>query len=96
MRLGDLELDLAGRRLTRDGEEIRLTPTEFELLATLAGNPARAFSRDELLDRVWDWRGGAGSTRTVDSHDAGLRRKAGAGVVRTVQGHGYALGTGPA
>jgi DNA-binding response OmpR family regulator len=89
--VGALTLDLEGRRLLRGQDEVRLTPTEFELLATLASRPERAFSRDELLDRVWDWRAG-GSTRTVDSHVAGLRRKAGRGVVRTVPGHGYALG----
>ena len=91
--LGALTLDLEGRRLLRDEEEVRLTPTEFDLLAVLASRPERAFSRDELLDRVWDWRSG-GSTRTVDSHVAGLRRKAGATLVRTVPGHGYALGDG--
>jgi DNA-binding response OmpR family regulator len=91
--IGALTLDLEGRRLLRDGYEVRLTPTEFDLLATLAGRPERAFTRDELLDRVWDWRAG-GSTRTVDSHVAGLRRKVGAEIVRTVQGHGYALGSG--
>jgi DNA-binding response OmpR family regulator len=53
----------------------------------------RAFSRDELLDQVWDWRAG-GSTRTVDSHVAGLRRMAGPRIVRTAPGHGYALGDG--
>ena len=89
--LGVLTLDMDGRRVLRDGDEVRLTPTEFDLLATLAGRPERAFSRDELLREVWDWRAG-GSTRTVDSHVAGLRRKIGPGVVRTVQGHGYALG----
>jgi DNA-binding response OmpR family regulator len=91
--VGRLTVDLEGRRLLRDGDEVRLTPTEFDLLAELASRPERAFSRDELLDRVWDWRAG-GSTRTVDSHVAGLRRKAGAGAVRTVPGHGYALGDG--
>ncbi len=91
VQLGPYLLDLEGRRLLRDGTPIALTPTEFELLATLAGRPARAFSRDELLAEVWEWRAG-GSTRTVDSHVAALRRKLGAGVVRTVTGHGYALG----
>ncbi|MDX6690818.1 MAG: hypothetical protein QOG15_2275 [Solirubrobacteraceae bacterium] len=90
--LGALTLDLEGRRLMRGDDDVRLTPTEFDLLATLAGRPERAFSRDELLDKVWDWRS-AGATRTVDSHIAGLRRKVGAGIVRTVQGHGYALGS---
>jgi DNA-binding response OmpR family regulator len=87
-----LVVDLEGRRLLRDAQEIALTPTEFDLLATLAARPERAFSRDELLEAVWGWRAG-GATRTVDSHVAGLRRKVHAGIVRTVQGHGYALGS---
>jgi DNA-binding response OmpR family regulator len=92
--LGDaLVVDLEGRRLLRGGDgEIALTPTEFELLATLAARPERAFSREELLESVWGWRSG-GATRTVDSHVAGLRRKVSAGIVRTVQGYGYALGS---
>ncbi len=89
-----LVVDLEGRRLLREGGgEIALTPTEFDLLATLAGRPERAFSRDELLETVWGWRSGSAATRTVDSHVAGLRRKVSAGIVRTVQGFGYALGS---
>jgi DNA-binding response OmpR family regulator len=89
-----LVVDLEGRRLLRaGGAEIALTPTEFDLLATLAARPERAFSRDELLETVWGWRSGSAATRTVDSHVAGLRRKVSAGIVRTVQGFGYALGS---
>jgi DNA-binding response OmpR family regulator len=89
-----LVVDLEGRRLLREGgDEIALTPTEFDLLATLAARPERAFSRDELLETVWGWRSGSAATRTVDSHVAGLRRKVSAGIVRTVQGFGYALGS---
>jgi DNA-binding response OmpR family regulator len=87
-----LTVDLEGRRLLRGDAEVPLTPTEFDLLATLAARPERAFSREELLDTVWGWRSG-GATRTVDSHVAGLRRKVSGGIVRTVQGHGYALGS---
>jgi DNA-binding response OmpR family regulator len=94
LRLGTVTLDLDGRRVLRGEEELHLTPTEFDLLATLARRPGRAFSREELLAEVWDWRDADGSTRTVDSHVAGLRRKVGAGIVRTVQRHGYALGEG--
>jgi DNA-binding response OmpR family regulator len=92
---GSLVVDLEGRRLLRSGGggEIALTPTEFDLLATLAARPERAFSRDELLETVWGWRSGGAATRTVDSHVAGLRRKVSAGIVRTVQGFGYALGS---
>jgi DNA-binding response OmpR family regulator len=89
-----LVVDLEGRRLLREGGgKIALTPTEFDLLATLAARPERAFSRDELLETVWGWRSGSAATRTVDSHVAGLRRKVSAGIVRTVQGFGYALGS---
>ena len=88
---GPLRIDAAARRVFRDGEEVKLTPTEFDLLAVLAARPGVALSREQLLADVWDWRAG-GSTRTVDSHVAALRRKLGAEVVRTVQGHGYALG----
>jgi DNA-binding response OmpR family regulator len=89
--LGELVLDLEGRRLLRGDVEVALTPTELDLLAALAERPGRAFTRDELLAEVWEWRAG-GSTRTVDSHVAALRRKVGRQVVRTVKGHGYALG----
>ncbi|WP_205698574.1 response regulator transcription factor [Conexibacter sp. SYSU D00693] len=91
LALGELVLDLEGRRVLRAGTEVALTPTELDLLAALAGRPGKAWSREELLAAVWDWRAG-GSTRTVDSHVASLRRKLGAGAVRTVKGHGYALG----
>jgi DNA-binding response OmpR family regulator len=89
---GAFVLDVEARRVVgADGAEVRLTPTELDLLAALAARPGRAFSRRELLAEVWDWRSG-GSTRTVDSHVAALRRKLGAPIVRTVHGHGYALG----
>jgi DNA-binding response OmpR family regulator len=89
---GAFVLDLEARRVrAADGAEVRLTPTELDLLAALAARPGRAFSRRELLAEVWDWRAD-GSTRTVDSHVAALRRKLGAAIVRTVHGHGYALG----
>jgi DNA-binding response OmpR family regulator len=91
VRVGDCDVDLEGHRVRRGSEDVHLTPTEFDLLALLCRRPGKAFSRDELLAEVWDWRTG-GTTRTVDTHVAALRRKLGADVVRTVQGHGYALG----
>src|SRR4051794_11935134 len=50
---GSFTLDVEGRRIFRGQDEVRLTPTEFELLVTLATRPERAFSREELLDMVW-------------------------------------------
>jgi DNA-binding response OmpR family regulator len=88
--LGALRVDPAARRVTIAGEERHLTPTEFDLLKTLARRPGVVFTREQLLAEVWGWRDGSGQ-RTVDSHIRGLRRKLGSGLVRTVHGIGYAL-----
>ena len=90
MRLGDLEINLAERRVVRAGVEARLTPTEFDLLVHLAGKPRTVLPRERLLADVWGWADASG-TRTVDSHIKGLRRKLGADLIRTVHGVGYAL-----
>jgi DNA-binding response OmpR family regulator len=89
-RLGALQLDPAARRVHVDGAEKHLTPTEFDLLTTLAARPGAVFTREQLLAEVWGWRDGSGQ-RTVDSHIRGLRRKLGSRLVRTVHGIGYAL-----
>ncbi len=70
---GDLIVDLASRRVTRCGEELALTLREFDLLTFLLGHPGQAFSRAELLDRVWGWSFGDHSTVTV--HVKRLRHK---------------------
>ena len=88
--LGDLEIDLAQRRVTRRGEPAHLTPIEFDLLLHLAGQPRTVLPREALLAQVWGWSNATG-TRTVDSHVKALRRKLGADLIRTVHGVGYAL-----
>ena len=90
LRLGEVEINTGTRRVHRAGEEIHLTPTEFDLLMSLASNPGQVRTREELLAQVWGYRDGSGA-RTVDSHVRALRRKLGAGLVRTVHGVGYAL-----
>ena len=74
IRAGDLEIDLQGHRVTRAGEAIDLTRSEFNLLAVLAQHPGQTFSRAQLLDRlhgvVYD-----GYDRSVDAHVKNLRRK---------------------
>ena len=90
LAFGALEIDPAARRVRLDGETIHLPPTEFDLLLHLASSPGIVFSRDRLLSEVWGWDSGAG-TRTVDTHVAGLRKKLGAGWVRTAHGVGYAF-----
>jgi DNA-binding response OmpR family regulator len=90
LRLGDLEINQAERRVLRAGVEAHLTPTEFDLLVHLAGNPRTVLPRERLLADVWGWADASG-TRTVDSHIKGLRRKLGSDLIRTVHGVGYAL-----
>jgi DNA-binding response OmpR family regulator len=91
--LGDLRLDPGARRVWTGGDEVHLTPTEFDLLLCLAASPGVVLTRERLLREVWDWPGASG-TRTVDSHVKALRAKIGAERVRTVHGVGYALETG--
>jgi two-component system alkaline phosphatase synthesis response regulator PhoP len=92
---GDLELDLARRRVTVGGRAVQLTPTEFELLATLAREPGRVFTRGQLLDAVHGF-SLESYERAIDGHVKNLRRKletdaAATRHVRTVHGVGYAL-----
>jgi DNA-binding response OmpR family regulator len=89
-----LQVDVAARRVWCDAEEVRLTPTEFDLLVCLAASPGTVLSRDRLMAEVWGWPGATG-TRTLDSHVKGLRAKVGSHRIRTVHGVGYALETEP-
>ncbi len=74
LEFGDFKLDLNRRLLTRNGEPIALRPKEYELLAYMAQRDGRAFTRDQLLNDVWEI-SFAGSTRTVDVHVRWLRKK---------------------
>jgi DNA-binding response OmpR family regulator len=91
----DLLIDTARRRVSKNDEEVVLTPLEFEILATLARQPGVVMGRDDLMDRVWGYRDYAGG-RVVDSHVARIRRKLGddaaePSYIRTVHGVGYAF-----
>ena len=88
----DLEVDHSTRRVRRSGNEVHLTPLEFDLLAHLLARPGAVFRREQLLIEVWGYADGTGP-RTVDSHVRALRRKLGEDVVRTVHGVGYSLGS---
>ena len=93
--LGDLTVDLAGHRLLRDGVTVPLKPRAFELLAFLLGHPGQVFSREQLLEQVWDY-AYAGETRTVDVHVHWLRAAierdpAAPTLIQTVRGVGYVL-----
>ena len=90
VRVDDLEIDPAQRRVRKGADEIHLTPIEFDLLHVMAQTPGVVFTRDQLLSEVWGYADGFGG-RTVDSHVAALRRKLGSDLVRTVHGIGYAV-----
>lgn len=88
---GGFTIDNRTRRLTRDDEEIVLTRKEFDLLALLATDPGATFTREDILEQVWDahW---YGPTKTLDVHVASLRKKVGdPELVETVRGVGFRL-----
>jgi len=97
-RFGDLAVDPVGHEARVGGVPVELTPLEFALLDVLSESPRVAFSRRQLLERVWgpNW---FGDEHVVDVHVANLRRKLGDDgakprFVRTVRGVGYRMGTG--
>ncbi|MBB4664727.1 response regulator transcription factor [Conexibacter arvalis] len=74
MRVGPLEVDPAGRTAHLHGRRVPLSQKEFALLRTLASDPTRVYTKDELLRNIWGYRH-LGSTRTLDSHACRLRQK---------------------
>ena len=91
--IGDVQVDLAGHRLLRDGQVLPVKPKAFELLGFLLRNPGQVFTRDQLLERVWGY-DYAGETRTVDVHVHWLRAllepdPANPQFIHTVRGVGY-------
>ncbi len=73
-RFGDYTLDLPARKLTRDNEEIKLSPKEFGLLELFVKKPGRALSRDDILNAVWGYDSYVG-TRSIDRFVTTLRNK---------------------
>ncbi len=99
LAFGGVHIDVARREVTVDGAAIHLTTKEFDLLAHMAANPGRIFTRDQLLARIWGY-DYVGDGRTVDVHVSWLRGKLrgheGRNYFRTVRGVGYAFAPGPA
>jgi two-component system response regulator MtrA len=96
LTIGDLQIDVAGHAVKRDGEAISLTPLEFDLLAALARKPWQVFTREILLQEVWGYRHAA-DTRLVNVHVQRLRSKIEHDperpqIVVTVRGVGYKAG----
>lgn len=98
IEIGDLSVDVPGHVVTRGGEEIQLTPLEFDLLLELASKPRQVFTREELLEKVWGYRH-ASDTRLVNVHVQRLRAKIekdpeNPQIILTVRGVGYKTGFG--
>jgi two-component system response regulator MtrA len=96
LRIGEVEIDVAGHRVTRDGQDVPLTPLEFDLLVALARKPRQVFTREVLLEQVWGYRHAA-DTRLVNVHVQRLRSKIERDpekpeIVLTVRGVGYRAG----
>ena len=93
LRLGPLDIDIAGRTVARDGADIALTRTEFDLLVDLARHAGQVLARDTLLDRIWGY-DYLGDSRLVDVAVGRLRAKieadpAAPELIVTVRGAGY-------
>jgi len=93
LSLGDLVLDDDSREVTRAGDQINLTATEFELLRYLMRNPRRVLSKAQILDRVWNYDFG-GQANVVEIYISYLRKKIDAGrepMIHTLRGAGYMI-----
>lgn len=98
LEFADFAIDLLGRSLIVKGESLDCPPKEFDLLSMLAQNPHRAFTREQLLEKVWDY-SFYGDFRTVDVHVQRIRRKIEPDpekprYIKTVWGVGYKFETG--
>src|SRR6267154_6802476 len=96
LSIADVDIDVPAHKVTRQGEQISLTPLEFDLLVALARKPRQVFTRDVLLEQVWGYRHPA-DTRLVNVHVQRLRAKVekdpeNPQVVLTVRGVGYKAG----
>lgn len=91
--VGDLALDEDSHEVSRGGDNIHLTATEFELLRFLMRNPRRVLSKAQILDRVWSYDFG-GQANVVELYISYLRRKIDAGrepMIHTRRGAGYLI-----
>jgi two-component system response regulator MtrA len=93
-----ITIDVPAHTVSRDGEEVKLTPLEFDLLVALARKPRQVFTREVLLEQVWGYRHAA-DTRLVNVHVQRLRAKIEPDperpeIILTVRGVGYKAGTG--
>lgn len=97
LRIGNLEIDIAGRTVKKEGREIALTRKEFDVLTMLVETAGKVVSRDEILDRLWP--DVHVTPRSIDVHVSALRKKlednaGGPEIIQSVRGVGYKLQRG--
>jgi two-component system, OmpR family, response regulator len=94
LKVGDLEMDLIGRAVTRSGQDIDLQPREFQLLEFLMRHAGQSVTRTMLLEKVWEYHFDP-QTNVIDVHISRLRSKIDKGfdrpMLQTVRGAGYRL-----
>lgn len=90
IKLGDLVIDKMKREILFKNQSIEFTKMEFDFLTLLAEHPNRAFSREEILNKVWGYENYP-TTRTVDTHVLQIRQKLYDDLIETVRGVGYRL-----
>jgi two-component system OmpR family response regulator len=97
LKVGDLEIDLVSRKVTRSGDTIDLQPREFRLLEVLMRNRGRVVTRTMLLERVWSFHFDP-KTSVVETHISRLRAKIdkpyGKDLIHTIRGSGYTVNDG--
>lgn len=94
LNVADLQITVASREVMKNGEKIKLTFKEFEILEFLSNNVGIVFSREKLLEAVWGYDFAGDTTRTVDMHIKSIRQKLGDSkaepkYIETVRGYGY-------
>jgi DNA-binding response OmpR family regulator len=90
LRVGELSVDRAARRVSRSGREVALTAKEYAVLEQLAGRAGEVVSKAEILEHSWDF-AYDGDPNIVEVYISALRRKLGPGLIDTVRGAGYRL-----
>ena len=88
---GHLQIDLAARRILRDGQPVQLTAREWVLFEAFLSRPGQLFSRSQLEEKLYDFDAEVESN-TIEVHISRLRKKLGAAVIATERGLGYRLG----
>ena len=87
---GDIEVDIKAKTLTRAGQHVTLSRTQFDILIILLQNTGRYFSKQQIEDKIYGW-DDLVESNTIEVHISALRRKLGKDMIKTVRGIGYVI-----